>query len=78
MPSLSFFPAPAPPKTMTKEWQEASTEIAKEQKINPITGKSFARMRSNVRHGSLIPRPCRATSTGISADGYAGKGFVSA
>lgn len=25
---------------MTKEWQEASTEMAKEQKINPITGKS--------------------------------------
>ncbi|KAG7544253.1 hypothetical protein FFLO_03366 [Filobasidium floriforme] len=44
--------APAPPKTMTKEWQEASTEMAKEQKINPITG--------------------------ISSEGYAGKGFVSA
>ncbi|TRM61245.1 cytochrome c oxidase subunit IV family [Schizophyllum amplum] len=30
--------APEPPKTMTTEWQEAETERAKEQKINPITG----------------------------------------
>ncbi|SPO30166.1 probable cytochrome-c oxidase chain V precursor [Ustilago trichophora] len=28
----------APVKTMTKEWQEASNEIALEQKQNPITG----------------------------------------
>jgi len=30
--------APPPPKTMTKEWQEASNEKAIEQKMNPITG----------------------------------------
>ncbi|KAF8967326.1 cytochrome c oxidase subunit IV-domain-containing protein [Flammula alnicola] len=30
--------APAPPKTMNKEWQEASNERAKEQKLNPISG----------------------------------------
>ncbi|GAC97765.1 cytochrome c oxidase subunit V [Pseudozyma hubeiensis SY62] len=30
----------APVKTMTKEWQEASNEIALEQKQNPITGIS--------------------------------------
>jgi len=30
--------APPPPKTMTKEWQEASNERALEQKMNPITG----------------------------------------
>ncbi|KAI5900661.1 COX4-domain-containing protein [Schizophyllum commune H4-8] len=30
--------APEAPKTMTKEWQEAETERAKELKINPITG----------------------------------------
>ncbi|KAG7442516.1 COX4, subunit IV of cytochrome c oxidase [Guyanagaster necrorhizus] len=30
--------APAPPKTITKEWQEASNERAIEQKMNPITG----------------------------------------
>ncbi|KAH9484560.1 Cytochrome c oxidase polypeptide 5, mitochondrial [Psilocybe cubensis] len=38
------------PKTMTKEWQEASNERAIEAKINPITG--------------------------ISSEGYTGKGFV--
>ncbi|KLO14197.1 cysteine proteinase [Schizopora paradoxa] len=30
--------APPPPKTMTKEWQEASNQKAIEQKMNPITG----------------------------------------
>jgi cytochrome c oxidase subunit 4 len=42
--------APPPPKTLTKEWQEASNERAIEQKMNPITG--------------------------ISSEGYKGKGFV--
>lgn len=28
------------PKTMTKEWQEASTEYLKEQKSEPLTGFS--------------------------------------
>ncbi|KAK0463527.1 COX4, subunit IV of cytochrome c oxidase [Desarmillaria tabescens] len=32
--------APAPPKTITKEWQEASNERAIEQKMNPLTGIS--------------------------------------
>jgi hypothetical protein len=27
-----------PPKTLTKEWEHAATERAKEQKMNPITG----------------------------------------
>jgi hypothetical protein len=61
---------------MTKEWQEASTEMAKEQKINPITGKSRLGTRSNVRHGSLIIQP-RHVHTGLSSEGYAGKGLVS-
>jgi cytochrome c oxidase subunit 4 len=30
--------APPPPKTITKEWEEASNERAKELKINPISG----------------------------------------
>ncbi|KAL4256051.1 Cytochrome c oxidase subunit IV superfamily protein [Pleurotus pulmonarius] len=30
--------APPPPKTLTKEWEEASNERAIEQKMNPITG----------------------------------------
>ncbi|KAN0107027.1 cytochrome c oxidase subunit IV [Russula decolorans] len=42
--------APPPPKTITKEWEEASNERAKELKINPISG--------------------------ISSEGYSGKGFV--
>ncbi|KDQ16214.1 hypothetical protein BOTBODRAFT_173126 [Botryobasidium botryosum FD-172 SS1] len=32
--------APPPPKTITKEWQEAATERGREQKLNPITGLS--------------------------------------
>jgi len=42
--------AASPPKTMTKEWQEASNERALEMNLNPITG--------------------------ISSEGYKGKGFV--
>jgi len=38
------------PKTMSKEWEEASNEMAKEQNMDPITG--------------------------ISSEGYKGKGFV--
>jgi len=43
--------APPPPKTLTKEWQEASNQRAIEQRMNPLTG--------------------------ISSEGYKGKGFVS-
>jgi len=39
------------PKSMSKEWQEASNERAIEMKLNPITG--------------------------VSSEGYSGKGFVS-
>ncbi|KAL1997645.1 hypothetical protein VTN02DRAFT_1208 [Thermoascus thermophilus] len=39
-----------PPRTMTKEWQEASNEYAKREKIEPLTG--------------------------ISSEGYSGKGYV--
>jgi hypothetical protein len=41
---------------MTKEWQEASTEMAKEQKINPITGKSLS--SSRLRPSSLESSDC--------------------
>ncbi|KAH7924753.1 COX4, subunit IV of cytochrome c oxidase [Leucogyrophana mollusca] len=30
--------APPPPKTITREWEEASNERAREQKMNPISG----------------------------------------
>lgn len=43
--SLSTYPgrltAPPPPKTVTKEWQEAANERAKEMNINPIHGTSI-------------------------------------
>ncbi|KAI6103671.1 COX4, subunit IV of cytochrome c oxidase [Pisolithus sp. B1] len=42
--------APPPPKTLNREWEEASNERAREAKLNPITG--------------------------ISSEGYSGKGFV--
>ncbi|EMD38107.1 hypothetical protein CERSUDRAFT_82331 [Gelatoporia subvermispora B] len=42
--------APPPPRTITKEWEEAMNERALEQKMNPISG--------------------------ISSEGYKGKGFV--
>lgn len=32
--------APPPPKTLTREWQEASNERAREQRSDPITGIS--------------------------------------
>ncbi|KAG5288073.1 cytochrome c oxidase subunit V [Histoplasma ohiense] len=42
--------AKSPPKTMTKEWQEATNEYAKREKMDPITG--------------------------ISSEGYSGKGHI--
>jgi hypothetical protein len=40
--------APAPPKTISKEWEEASNERAKELKINPISGPYLLRTHSSV------------------------------
>lgn len=34
------------PKTMTKEWQEASNERARDQKMNPISGKQTSTMNN--------------------------------
>lgn len=33
--------APPPPKTITKEWEEAANQRALEMKLNPITGMWF-------------------------------------
>ena len=33
------FAAPPPPKTVTKEWEEAMTERAREHNMDPINGK---------------------------------------
>jgi len=49
--AVQAFAAP-PPKTLTKEWQEASNERAKKMNLDPISG--------------------------ISSEGYSGKGFVQA
>lgn len=38
--ALTRYLARPPPKTFTKEWQEASNEYLKEQKVEPITGIS--------------------------------------
>ncbi|KAG8995524.1 Cytochrome c oxidase subunit 5A [Tulasnella sp. 427] len=48
--AIRLFGGPAP-RTMTKEWQEASNELAHEEKQNPLTG--------------------------ITSEGYKGKGHVS-
>src|ERR1700691_3056242 len=76
------FIAPPPPKTLTKEWQEASNERAIEQKMNPITGTflppSYHSLRFLAPPGSManfvLPQP--PPLPGISSEGYKGKGFV--
>jgi cytochrome c oxidase subunit 4 len=62
--------APPPPRTITKEWEEASNERAKEHKMNPITGSWYSpifAVLSNFAHAGFL---------GISSEGYSGKGFV--
>ena len=59
--------APPPPKTISKEWEDATNERAKELKINPISGPyDFYSYFSGIRDGCV----------GISSEGYSGKGFV--
>lgn len=54
---------------MTKEWEEATNERAREMKLNPITGTC----------SSITPLPYpnnNSRHVGISSEGYSGKGFV--
>lgn len=44
--------APPPPKTISKEWEEASNERALEQKMNPISGLSLSGLPP------YMPRSC--------------------
>ena len=44
---VTLFLAPPPPKTLTREWQEASNERAREQRSDPITG-AFPSFHSHV------------------------------
>jgi hypothetical protein len=39
--SLNMPTAPPPPKTITREWEEAANERAKEMNLNPISGKGY-------------------------------------
>ncbi|THH12940.1 hypothetical protein EW146_g7233 [Bondarzewia mesenterica] len=55
--------APAPPRTINKEWEEATNERAREAKINPISG-AYSLFLANAS-----PR--------VSSEGYTGKGYVS-
>ena len=65
---FTFSPAPPPPKTISKEWEEASNQRALEQKMNPISGQF-----SSVLRPALLPH---VLHTGIASEGYTGKGFV--
>ena len=73
------FVAAPPPKTLTKEWQEASNERALEMKLNPITGVYFPISLAPlapllVVRGFWVLTP--PITLGISSEGYTGKGFV--
>lgn len=63
--------ATPPPKSMSKEWQEASNERARELNLDPITGKYteslFPTPRFYAHSDSLL---------GVPSEGYSGKGFV--
>lgn len=62
--------APPPPKSISKEWEEASNERALEQKMNPISGiylPNSLKTHVDVELGFF---------TGISSEGYSGTGFV--
>ena len=47
-PVLTAVSAHPPPKSMSKEWQEASNERARELNLDPITGEQMARSPSPV------------------------------
>ena len=64
--------AGSPPKTMTKEWQEASNERARELNLDPITGKCTHRSIAPLGSLDLAQLP----SLGVPSEGYSGKGFV--
>ena len=68
-----LFPASPPPKTINKEWEEASNQRALEQKMDPISG------RCSTRNGIIMSADSdvmRFVNAGIASEGYSGKGFV--
>ena len=58
----TLFVAPPPPKTLTREWQEASNGPAREQKLAPITGAS-PHPRFSVHAHSHYPQVSRRKVT---------------
>lgn len=60
---------------MTREHQESLNERFKEDKINPITGEQRVSRSSYwcVAESSF----CFLSTTGVSSEGYKGKGMVS-
>lgn len=63
--------APPPPRTITKEWEDAATERAKEMKINPIHGLyfpfRFKAAPADVIFATQQVSPPRATRVPVSA-----------
>lgn len=55
---IIYLAAPPPPKTINKEWEEASNQRALEQKMNPISGELSLLMRSycTLPYGYMLTR----------------------
>jgi Cytochrome c oxidase subunit IV len=51
-----FLSAAPPPKTMTKEWEEATNERAREMKLNPITGTCSQSLSTVYAPNNLVTR----------------------
>ena len=68
---LTAVPAGPPPKTMTKEWQEASNERARELNLDPITGECSCSLVPSI---AFLAYP--NSLPGVPSEGYSGKGFV--
>jgi cytochrome c oxidase subunit 4 len=68
--STRFF-AGSPPRTMTKEWQEASNEYALVRSLLYISLSIYVYVLT-----ILLQREKMDPITGISSEGYQGEGFV--
>jgi len=66
---LTAILATPPPKTMTKEWQEASNERARELNLDPITGKCTVHFVPPPMDTVLIPTRFRCPIRGIFREG---------
>jgi hypothetical protein len=64
---LTVILAGPPPKTMTKEWQEASNERARELNLDPITGKLTDNSVPQIPRSRGLA--CRCTIRGLFREG---------